>query len=201
LRLRPQKEPRLAASRILILGMPSQTTRVQAVSSLRRAANRFVLELPAGLAPRHHTSTLCSLLTDAWEGDKKKVCAGFRCSGRGMPSQGLAYALCGNAHHGRERQCSRLSCENCPTCAFSGTGDASRFARAGLASDRNRRFQRRRPFRHPVSKHQQRPGLDLGNGREQTHWRRASLGCRPWCRWSPTIRSRSSPYPQTEPRP
>ena len=82
--------------------MPSQTTRVQAVSSLRRAANRFVPELPAGRAPRHHPSALCSLLTDAWEGDKKKVCAGFRCNGRGMPSQGLGYALCGNAHHGRE---------------------------------------------------------------------------------------------------
>jgi FG-GAP-like repeat len=36
-------------------------------------------------------------------------------------------------------------------------------SRTGLASDRIGRFQRRRPFRHPVSKHDERPGLDLGN--------------------------------------
>ena len=43
---------------------------------------------------------------------------------------------------------------------------------AGLARDRNRRFQRRRPFGHPVAKHEQRPSLDLGNEREYVNRRR-----------------------------
>ncbi len=45
-------------------------------------------------------------------------------------------------------------------------------SRAELACDRNRRFQRRRSFRHPVSK-RERPSLDLGNEREQPGRRRA----------------------------
>ena len=46
-------------------------------------------------------------------------------------------------------------------------------SRAGLAGDRNRRFQPRRLFRHSFPEQEHRPGLDLGNGRRQTHWRRA----------------------------
>ena len=41
----------------------------------------------------------------------------------------------------------------------------------GLESDRNRRLQRRRSFRHPVSKHDERRSFDLGNEWEQCHWR------------------------------
>ena len=37
---------------------------------------------------------------------------------------------------------------------------------AELASDRHRRFQRRRPVRHPVAE-RQRPGRDLGDERDQ----------------------------------
>ena len=44
--------------------------------------------------------------------------------------------------------------------------------RGRLACHRNRRLQRRRPFRHSFSKHE-RPGFDLGNERDQTHRRRA----------------------------
>ena len=36
-----------------------------------------------------------------------------------------------------------------------------------LEGDRNGRFQRRRPFRHSVAEHEQRPGRDLGNERDQ----------------------------------
>ena len=43
---------------------------------------------------------------------------------------------------------------------------------AGLESDRNRRFQSRRQFRHPVAEHEHRPGLDLGDEREQLDRRR-----------------------------
>ncbi len=43
---------------------------------------------------------------------------------------------------------------------------------AGLESDRNRRFQRRQPFRHPVAEHEHRPGLDLGDEREYFNRRR-----------------------------
>ena len=51
-------------------------------------------------------------------------------------------------------------------------GTRQRQSRAELECDRNGRFQRRRPFRHPVAEHEHRPGLDLGNEREQHHRRR-----------------------------
>ena len=44
--------------------------------------------------------------------------------------------------------------------------------RAELDRDRNWRFQRRRPFRHPVAEHEHRPGLDLGDERDQCDRRR-----------------------------
>ena len=49
--------------------------------------------------------------------------------------------------------------------------DCERQSRAELESDRNGRLQRRRPFRHPISKHE-RPNRDLGNEREQHNRRR-----------------------------
>src|SRR6185312_1255389 len=42
---------------------------------------------------------------------------------------------------------------------------------AGLEDGRNRRLQRRRPFRHPVAERQRASG-DLGNERNQHHRRR-----------------------------
>ena len=41
-----------------------------------------------------------------------------------------------------------------------------------LAGRRDRRLQRRRPFRHPVAEHEHRPGLDLGHERDHPDWRR-----------------------------
>ena len=49
---------------------------------------------------------------------------------------------------------------------------------AELESDRNRRLQRRRPFRHPVAEHE-RSGRDLGNERDQRN-RRCCGGPQPW---------------------
>ena len=49
--------------------------------------------------------------------------------------------------------------------------DGQRQSRAELESDRNRRLQRRRPFRHPVAERQW-AGRDLGHEREQDHRRR-----------------------------
>ncbi len=54
-----------------------------------------------------------------------------------------------------------------------GGGPVSPNPGPSLARCRNRRFQRRRLLRHPVSKHQHGPSLDLGNEREQAHRRRA----------------------------
>ena len=54
-----------------------------------------------------------------------------------------------------------------------GGGPVHSQPRAGLESDGNGRFQRRRRCRHPVSKREHGPSLDLGNGREQTDRRRA----------------------------
>ncbi len=45
-------------------------------------------------------------------------------------------------------------------------------SRACLESDRSRRFQRRRPFRHPVAEYEHRPSLDLGDERQHLDWRR-----------------------------
>ena len=47
-----------------------------------------------------------------------------------------------------------------------GGGAVEPHSRAELESGRSGGFQRRRPFRHPVAEHDQRPGLDLGNERE-----------------------------------
>ena len=53
-----------------------------------------------------------------------------------------------------------------------GGGPVSPNPGPSLASDRDRRLQPRRLFRHPFSKHEHRPSLDLGDEREQTHRRR-----------------------------
>ena len=47
-----------------------------------------------------------------------------------------------------------------------GGGTVERQSRAELARHRDRRLQRRRPFRHPVAEHE-RPGRDLGHERDQ----------------------------------
>ena len=52
-----------------------------------------------------------------------------------------------------------------------GAGLGRRQSWAGLESGRDGRLQRRRQFRHPVAEHQ-RPGCDLGNGRDQPDRRR-----------------------------
>ena len=54
-----------------------------------------------------------------------------------------------------------------------GGGPVSPNPGPSLESGRNRRLQRRRPFRHPVAEHEQRPSLDLGDEREHLHRRRA----------------------------
>jgi hypothetical protein len=69
----------------------------------------------------------------------------------------------------RRRSCVDLGNEREPTNRRR-TGQPQ--SRAGLESGGDRRLQRRRLLRHPVSKHQHGPSLDLGDGGEQTHWRR-----------------------------
>ena len=46
-------------------------------------------------------------------------------------------------------------------------GGALGQSRAELEGDRDRRLQRRRPFRHPVAEHHERTGRDLGDERDQ----------------------------------
>ena len=61
-----------------------------------------------------------------------------------------------------------------------GTGRPQSWAE--LESDRNRRLQRRRPFRHPVAEHE-RSGRDLGNERDQPDRRRQLVGANPGPSW------------------
>ena len=51
-----------------------------------------------------------------------------------------------------------------------------------LEGDRNRRLQRRRPFRHPVAE-RERPGRDLGDERDQCRSRGALVGANPGPSW------------------
>ena len=62
-------------------------------------------------------------------------------------------------------------------------GDATggRRSWAKLESDRNRRLQRRRPFRHPVAEHEHRPSLDLGIERDECN-RQSTGGRRSWAK-------------------
>ena len=62
-----------------------------------------------------------------------------------------------------------------------GGGDRERQSWAELESDRNRRLQRRRPFRHPVAE-RERSGRDLGNERHQRN-RRGTVGANPGPSW------------------
>ena len=50
---------------------------------------------------------------------------------------------------------------------------------ARLEGGRNRRLQRRRPFRHPVAEHEHWPSLDLGNERDECN-RQSTGGRRSW---------------------